>query len=62
MLTGYGSVDPKSPECVRRAIAMLGGLYIGLSLPDYALGDVDLGGAEAALPGRRRPCGVPARL
>ncbi len=41
VLTGYGSVDPKSPECVRRAIAMLGGLYIGLSLPDYALGDVD---------------------
>lgn len=37
VLTGYGSVNPKAADGVRRAIAMLGGLYIGLGLPDYAV-------------------------
>ncbi len=37
VLTAYGAVNPKSSESVRRAIAMLGGLYIGLDLPEYAL-------------------------
>ncbi len=41
VLTGYGGVDWTSPDCVRRAIAMLGGLYVGLGLPDYALGEAD---------------------
>ena len=39
VLTGYGGVEPGNHDAVRRAIAMLGGLYIGLSLPDYALSD-----------------------
>ncbi|MCQ8277858.1 hypothetical protein NFI95_05295 [Acetobacteraceae bacterium KSS8] len=37
VLTAYGTVDYTHPDSVRRAIAMLGGLYIGLALPDYAL-------------------------
>ena len=37
VLTGYGVVNARDRDSVRRAIAMLGGLYIGLSLPDYAL-------------------------
>ena len=39
VLTGYGRVDQRDREGVRRAIAMLGGLYIGLSLPDYAMSE-----------------------
>ncbi|NHN88288.1 C1 family peptidase [Acetobacter conturbans] len=35
-LTAFGYVDPKDTVSVHRAIAMLGGLYIGLSLPEYA--------------------------
>jgi hypothetical protein len=42
VLTGYGYVNPKSVDGVRRAIAMLGGLYVGLSLPDYALSEGDI--------------------
>ncbi len=38
-LTGYGAVEPKNHDGVRRAIAMLGGLYIGLSLPEYAVSE-----------------------
>ncbi len=37
VLTGYGYVNPLNPLSVKRAISMLGGLFIGLSLPDYAL-------------------------
>ena len=37
VLSGYGFVNAKDSDSVRRAVAMLGGLYIGLSLPDYAL-------------------------
>ncbi len=37
VLTAYGAVNPQSSDGVRRAIAMLGGLYVGLGLPDYAL-------------------------
>lgn len=51
VLTGYGGVDPASSDCVRRAIAMLGGLYVGLELPDTALSDADW-----VVP--RRPCRV----
>ena len=39
VLTGYGAVEPKNHDGVRRAIAMLGGLYVGLGLPDYALSE-----------------------
>lgn len=35
-LTGYGSVSPHDMQGVQRAIAFLGGLYIGLSLPAWA--------------------------
>ena len=38
VLTAYGFVNPRDRDSVRRAVAMLGGLYIGLSLPTYALG------------------------
>ncbi len=37
VLTAYGTVDYTQADSVRRAIAMLGGLYIGLALPEYAL-------------------------
>ncbi|MBB3882603.1 C1 family peptidase, partial [Acetobacter oeni] len=42
-LTAFGYVDPKNNPQVQRAIAFLGGLYIGLSLPNYAcaVGDFD---------------------
>ncbi len=39
VLTGYGAVEPKNHDGVRRAIAMLGGLFIGLSLPEYAVSE-----------------------
>lgn len=35
-LTAYGYVDPKDTLSVHRAVAMLGGVYIGLTLPEYA--------------------------
>ena len=37
VLTGFGYVDPKNRDSVRRAISMLGGLYVGLSLPEYVM-------------------------
>jgi len=37
VLTAYGSLNWKDRDAVRRAVASLGGLYIGLALPDYAL-------------------------
>lgn len=41
-LTAYGAVDPTDIASVNRAIAMLGGLYIGLQLPEFACeGDGD---------------------
>ncbi|MFT8719778.1 hypothetical protein [Acetobacter sp.] len=41
-LTAFGYVSPADTASVHRAIAMLGGLYIGLSLPNYACsGDAD---------------------
>ncbi|NHN85822.1 hypothetical protein GOB93_14390 [Acetobacter musti] len=41
-LTAFGYVNPKNNPQVQRAIAFLGGLYIGLSLPNYAVeGDGD---------------------
>ncbi|MFT8805254.1 MAG: hypothetical protein ABF876_00175 [Acetobacter aceti] len=35
-LTAFGYINPRDTLSVHRAIAMLGGLYIGLSLPEYA--------------------------
>lgn len=35
-LTAYGCITPSDTPSVRRAIAMLGGLYIGLTLPAFA--------------------------
>ncbi|BCI68664.1 C1 family peptidase [Acetobacter aceti] len=35
-LTAFGYINPKDTQSVHRAIAMLGGLYIGLTLPQYA--------------------------
>ena len=49
VLTGYGAVEPKNHDGVRRAIAMLGGLYVGLGLPDYAVSE----GAVWAAPRQR---------
>lgn len=41
-LTAYGYINPRDTASVQRAIAMLGGLYIGLFLPQYAcVGDKD---------------------
>ena len=51
VLTGYGAVEPKNHDGVRRAVAMLGGLFIGLSLPVYAVAE----GAVWAAPKRRVP-------
>lgn len=34
-LTAYGSIDPRNQQAVQRAVAFLGGLYIGLSLPEW---------------------------
>ncbi|OUJ14198.1 hypothetical protein [Acetobacter sp. DsW_063] len=35
-LTAYGAVGPQDAVSARRSIAFLGGLYIGLSLPEWA--------------------------
>lgn len=35
-LTAYGSIAPTDVQGIRRAIAFLGGVYIGLSLPEWA--------------------------
>ncbi|GBR03097.1 C1 family peptidase [Acetobacter oeni] len=35
-LTAFGYINPCDTASVHRAISMLGGLYIGLSLPNYA--------------------------
>ncbi|BCI68047.1 C1 family peptidase [Acetobacter aceti] len=34
-LTAYGAIDPRNRQSVQRAIAFLGGAYIGLSLPQW---------------------------
>ncbi|WP_367160888.1 hypothetical protein ABUE34_06855 [Kozakia baliensis] len=36
-LTGFGSVEPHERGNVRRAIAALGGLYIGVQIPQYIM-------------------------
>lgn len=41
-LTAFGSIRPTDRQSIQRAIAFLGGVYIGLSLPQYAVeGDDD---------------------
>lgn len=39
-LTAYGSIDPTDQLAVQRSIAYLGGVYLGLSLPKYAVSDL----------------------
>jgi hypothetical protein len=40
-LTAFGWVNPKNHDSVRRSIAFLGGLYIGVSLPGVAMTGTD---------------------
>lgn len=39
ILESFGYINPKDHNSVKRSIAMLGGCYIGIQLPNYAVSD-----------------------